>query len=250
MIDEIRSWNYAKTWTYFQITTASGVTEKFAEYAANLPQGNVSDFRGMSMPREILDKYVEEHKLIILDGTSLSGKTTFAKKLAKEYGINIVDVDEYLIKWLKEIVNAPLTAAAKERKIRNFKLTANDRLTNELEDILLKESDGGKKSVILVGVFIYDMQRFVVADKLGRLFGGAISFMLHEPMKMIKKRISERDKQFGSSTPENSMARIEKDYFVVSQVLSNEITMKYLGIGLEESFVVDHVTIGKLFKPH
>ena len=69
---DVRSWDFSKTWMYFQATTAGGVTEKFAEYAASLPKCKVFDFRGKAFDKGLLDKAVEENRFIVVDGTSLA----------------------------------------------------------------------------------------------------------------------------------------------------------------------------------
>ena len=248
MVNEIRSWDFKRTWEFFYETTALGITPEFAEYVSEQPRGKVADLRGMSIQKSIIDYYVREHKLIIIDGVSCAGKTTFANNLAEEYGINVVDIDDYILKWSKEIMNAPLSREAREKKLKSFKQYAMDRLINELEDIVLKESDGGKKSVILVGIFIYDMQRIVAADKLGRNFGGTICFMMHEPLKTIKRRMVSREKALGlKEDMTQSFEKVSKDHYVVSQILKTDITKMYLSVGVEASFVIDHVTVNNLF---
>lgn len=248
MVNEIRSWDFKRTWEFFHETTALGITPEFAEYVSEQPRGKVADFRGRAMPKDIIDFYVKEHKLIMIDGVSCAGKTTFAEKVAEEYNLKVVDIDDYILRWRKEIMSAPLSREVLEAKLKYFEQYAMERWINELENILMRESDGWKKSVVLVSIFIYDMQRIVTADKLGRNFGGAVCFMLHEPLKTIKKRMVERERALGINRDmSQAFAKVSKDHYVVSQVLMNEITKMYLSVGVEASFVINHVTADKLF---
>lgn len=245
---DVRSWDFSKTWMYFQATTAGGVTEKFAEYAASLPKCKVFDFRGKAFDKRVLDKAVEENRFIVVDGTSLAGKTTFAKRVSEEYGINVVDIDEYCLKWLKELMCLPLAKDQILKKLATFPKDAMIRLTNELESIVLSKSEGGKKAVILVGVFIYDMQRFVVLDKIGRHFSGVTSILLYEPYGILKARFDKREERdFNSPGAEDSLAKIQKDHYVISVMLSNPISEGYLGIGATESYVLDSKSTKRLF---
>lgn len=235
----IETMDFAKTWRHFQETTYAGVTEEFASYAGSLTRCDVQDFRGKPFDKGLLDNCIKKNRFILIDGTSLAGKSSFAKKIAEEYGINVVDVDEYCLRWLEEITKKPLSRDAMIRKVLEFPKEAAERITNELESIVLSQSDGGKKAVILVGVFIYDMQRFVTLDKIGRHFSGVTSILLYEPLETLKKRFTKRGREYSGDFRSENFDKVRKDFNVVNLMLKSQLTKKYLGIGATESYVLD-----------
>lgn len=92
-LEEMNAWNYSEAWTFFTKNAIGIEIPETSEYVYSLATIPSIDLRECSKAKKILRKFIFGNTLVLIDGASNSGKTTFAKRLANDVGASIVDID-------------------------------------------------------------------------------------------------------------------------------------------------------------
>lgn len=236
-IEEMLKWNYAKAWKFFTENAFRRMIPETELYMRSMQVCLTEDLRGKEDARQkILNSLeIKGNSLILIDGSSLNGKSTFANRLAKQINASIVDIDMICKEWIEE-QQAKIT-----NPIQNFSFLMNmDRLTDvyileNLERIIREKSQKG--NVILVGAYMELIYRGIIARTLGKYFQQVISlYCCARTFKDVKAMKDQRDKEFGYSTETYDQAKAQYDYS--KRLIQGDGIM--LGFGMAASFITDN----------
>lgn len=234
-IEEMNKWNYAKAWKFFTENAFGRLIPETELYMRSLPLCLTEDLRGQQNARDKILGSIKGKTLILIDGASLNGKTTFANRLAKHINANIVDIDLICKDWI-EAQQAKIT-----NPVQRFSFMMNmDRLTDvyildNLEKIIREKSQKG--NVILVGSYMELIYRGIIAKTLGKYFQQVISlYCCARSFKEVKAMKEQRDKEFGYSVEVEE--QILDQYNYSRRLLDGDGIM--LGFGMAASFIADN----------
>jgi len=234
-IEQMSQWNYQKAWNFFSENAFNRLIPETVLYIRSLTHCPTEDLRNDKDARSKILEALKKKSLILIDGSSLNGKTTFAKRLAKHIEADIVDIDLICKDWIEQQVKK------NRNPIEQFSFVVNmDRLTDtyileNLEKIIQKKSKKG--NVILVGCYIEVIYRAIIAKSLGKYFDQVVSIYCcaksFNKIMMMKKK---RDEEFGFS-PENEDQKILFEYNYSKRLIQDNGIM--LGFGMTSSFIAD-----------
>lgn len=234
-IEEMVKWNYARAWKFFNENAFGRLIPETVLYIGSLSLCQTEDVRGHYDAREKILNSLKGKTLVLIDGASLNGKTTFAKRLGKRTNANVVDIDLLCKNWL-EAESAKIT-----NPVQNFSFMMNmDRLTDlyileNLERIVREKSKNG--SVILVGSYMEVIYRSIIARTLGKYFQQVVSiYCCARTSKEVKNMKEKRDKEFGFSAETD--AQVLELYNYSKRLLEKNGVA--LGIGMTASFIADN----------
>lgn len=236
---EMEKWNYKTAWEFFTREAFQKYIPETEIYIRSLPLSETFDLRRNYQARSIIMNSINKNSLILIDGPSASGKTTFAKRLAKKTNAIIVDIDLLCIDWLN-----------KQDKKNIYALIDFDRLTDqylldELENII-KEKSRYNRPVILVGFYMEIIYRSIIARTLGKYFQKMISIVCcEESFEKVVKMIESRNQKFRTNLPNEKKNTLDQYNFVKEFVDSN--SRIFLGVGMDMSFIVD-TEVSDMFK--
>lgn len=235
MITDLTSLNYKEAWKYFSTDTAKQPIGEATEYIVALRRAQTIDLRKEEQAKERILGAIKPKTLILVDGCSLNGKTTFANRLARQINAIVVDVDEVCLKW----VNSQLQRCRTRRQVMQVLINAgratDEYLLNCLEDLISSYSKEGK-SVILVGYYVEIIYRSIVAKTIGSYFDNTVSLFcceldFHKVEQFMEKRANE-----GESL--TSREEILEQYLLSKKRVDTE-GGRLLEFGMNYSFVVD-----------
>lgn len=235
-MESMDKWNYATAWTFFSENAVNRYIPETDLYIRSSRFCKTIDLRDSCEATEEIYKALKLRSLILMDGSSLNGKSTFAQRLAKRIGAEIVDVDLICIDWIEK-----QSAAEKFKILLNMNEYTDKYVLQNLERIVRSKSD---KSVILVGSYMEVIYRAIISKTLGKYFEQMVSIYccaksFNEVRMMYKKRIA----YFGYNL--ESEQQILQEYNYAKRLLTNNAIM--LGVGMDASFVAD-IHVSDLFE--
>ncbi len=238
-LKEMQEWNYAEASDYFYINKNSRSNEANAYMNFIAKRSEVRDIRGKSgVPEEAY----HESWLIVIDGASCSGKTTTAKKIKNRFPdtIEVVDIDEVCLLWIKKKKMECKNIMELMKINQNYDNLTTMYIKDNLESIVKQASDGGKKSVIVVGTFLEMIFRGYMGTTLGKHFKKVMFLTMHETIEKIRENNKKRDMDFDLRTSPELWMRMRGQYEYIEKVLS--LCPIGFGLGSDLSFIVNHNT--------
>lgn len=240
-IEEMSKWNYKTAWKFFTENAFNRYIPESELYIRSLTLVPTEDLRDDENARQKILGNLKKKSLILIDGSSLNGKTTFANRLSKQIKASIVDIDLICADWIEQKL------AKATNPIEHFSVLMNiDSLTDvyimeNLEKIIKENSGNG--NVILVGCYIEVIYRSIIVRTLGKYFDQVISlYCCAKTFNDIKIMKSKRDKEFASYQ--------ETDDNVLNQYIYSKRLLQYegimLGFGMTASFITDN-TVSDMF---
>ena len=237
--------SYAETCQFF-LGNPRGVTcEQQERYLTGMSATTTYDRRGQSFTEELDAILKDGTALIVIDGATCSGKKPCADKIAQKYGAVIVDI--YLLKncWCqnrKRQSAYPELIETTEEAEKDFQT----HLNQILEEIVIKASKDGAKSVVLVGCFLDMMSRVVVADKIGRHFDNVISIMMQESIDFILQTLSQQKKKMDPRVKGMSPDKVRWEAAYVDELCEDPRNRTLLGIGADYSCIANERTVAAI----
>ncbi|MBQ6860611.1 MAG: hypothetical protein IJO08_03085 [Clostridia bacterium] len=243
-VQEMLSWNYQKAMTTYDeflrnMGNARGeaLADDFMSYlqvVANRRYSQVRDYT--KFPREG-EKYVAEiiqsskhGTLIIVDGESGTGKSTFAKKLCQKEDFFLFDLDEYAAKLLTEYLFSG------DAGMIFFDQKQDELLRQHTERIIKEGSNNGQKTTVMVACFRNVVYRTIIAHTLGKYFEKVISIVIHDNLAANIARIKMRE--CGQTNEAMYLAQLT---FNDMEDLKKSIAA--YGIGYDESCWINHAAV-------
>lgn len=235
-IEEMKNWNYETACNYFSENAFHCYIPETELYITSLETSPAEDLRGDKQAYEkIMNTLSNKKTLILVDGSSLNGKTTFAQRLVKKIKGNIIDIDLICKDWIEKQISKITNPIQ-----RYYFLGKMDELTDiyiikNLENIVKDNSKKG--SVILVGCYMEPIFRTIVARTLGKYFNQVVSiYFCAKSFDDIKKLKNKRDEEFGFSAEDEET--IFKQYEYSKELVDFDQGIM-LGFGMTKSFISD-----------
>ncbi len=242
-IEQMNKWSYKKAFKYFTESDRDRIILDAQNYIASLNKMvPLVDFRkekDASMAINKIKGSIGKNTLVLIDGASANGKTTFAERLASKIDAEIVDVDKLCTNYFRNIMLGPATILEKKRGAANMGQDITDEyILNNLEWII-EEKSKGNRPVILIGMYLKVIYRSLVVKCFGRYFkDGVVSIFMHaNTFEDVKKLIDSRIKEFDNMHIPNEVEDCKKEYDEAGEMLNAE--GKFLGIGMNASFLVN-----------
>lgn len=240
-IEEMVKWNYARAWKFFTENAFRRLIPETILYIRSLSLCLTEDVRGHSDAREKILNSLKDNTLILIDGATLNGKTTFAKRLAKWTNTSVVDIDLLCKDWIETEIEKITNHVQKNSFIMNIDTLTDSYILENLERIIREKSKKG--SVILVGSYMELIYRSIIVRTLGKYFQKVVSiYCCARTSKEVKIMKEQRDKEFGFSVETD--AQILNEYNYSKRLLENNGVA--LGVGMAASFIVDN-SVSDLF---
>lgn len=239
-IDEMDKWNYAKAWKFFTENACNRLIPESKLYVRNMNSCQTIDIRNDKDAREKILASIKCKTLILMDGSSLNGKSTFAERLAHIVGATIVDIDIICKNWIEE-QHAKITDPMKRMLfLMDMDKNTDIYILQNLEHIIKDKSNG---NVILVGSYMEVIYRTIIAKTLGKYFDQVVSiYCCAKNFRDIKMMHKKRVAQFGFELESEEELISEYDY---SKRLLNYNGIM-LGFGMAASFIAD-ISVSDMF---
>lgn len=233
--EEMVRWNYAKAWKFFSENAVGRLIPEVELYVRTLPPTTAEDLRGQADSREKILNAINGKTLVLIDGGSLNGKTTFAKRLAKHINASVVDIDLLCKDWIEKEVDKITNPFQRTAFLMNMNKLTDDYLLENLEKIIKEKSKKG--NVILVGAYMEVIYRSIIARVFGKYFQQTVSiYCCARSFQEIKAMKAQRDKEFGFTL--NETAEVLRQYNYSQRLLEGNGIM--LGFGMAASFIADN----------
>ena len=161
-INEMNNWNYATAWEFFTNNAYNQYIPETELYVRSLNIRKTIDIRDDKDARNKILGAIKTKSLILLDGSSLNGKTTFARRLARNINAQVVDIDIICKDWIDEQMES-------KNDMEKFFFLLK---TNELTDIYILENleniirNKSSNNVILVGSYMEIIYRAIICKTL------------------------------------------------------------------------------------
>ena len=177
--------------------------------------------------------------MILIDGSSLNGKTTFSERLAQSIGAQVVDIDIICKNWIDNQMKNKNDIERYLFALKTDELTDLYILKN-LEDIIKKKSNN---SVILLGMYMEVIYRSIIVNTLGKYFNQVVSiYFCSKTFKEVEMMLKMRQKEYGFIPNEKDIVFHEYNYS--KRLLMSDGLM--LSIGMDASFIAD-ITVSNMF---
>lgn len=238
-IKQMNKWDYSTAWQFFTNNAVNRYIPETELYLRSLKITKTIDLRYDKGAREKILESLKPRTLILIDGASINGKSTFAGRLARNIGAEVVDIDIICKEWMDEQLK---NKNCYEKKL--FMLKA-DQLTDvyvleNLEKIIRKKSNN---TVILVGSYLEVIYRSIISKTLGKYFEQVISiYCCSKGFKDLKMMLEKRESQMGEYG--EMRQRIFSEYDYSKRLLKNDGIV--LGIGMDASFIAD-ISVSDMF---
>ena len=226
--------NYRNDMKRLVCTTTPPSITTIEKYITELPLINTVNLRNRKIAKELILNAITENTFILIDGPSMSGKSTFAPKLAKEISGIVIDIDYLAAEYyLKHSIN-------KKEAIENFSFKRINEETdsfiiNNLQKII-KEKKKEKKPIILVGTYIQILQRAIVMKTIGKMFKKTVSiFCCEESEEAYKKLYLSRKHDLNNLPCNNEFEKECKNFRFASSLIQSNL----LGFGFTNSYVIN-----------
>ena len=139
-LEEMIRWNYAKAWKFFTEYSVGRLIPETELYVRSMAPTLAEDLRGQSDAREKILNAVNVKTLVLIDGGSLNGKTTFAKRLAKHINASVVDIDLLCKDWIEKEVEKFTNPIQRMAFLMNMDRLTDEYLLKNLERIIKEKS--------------------------------------------------------------------------------------------------------------
>lgn len=235
-IEEMRKWDYKTALKFFNENAVLKYCEEAQVYVRDSNISQTIDLRDDKNAREKILASLKSKTLVLVDGSSLSGKSTFAKRLAPIIDANIVDIDIICQEFLHEQLRSSNNS---ERFLflsgyDYFDKLSDQFLENNLENIIREKST---HSVILVGSYMELLYRTVIAKTLGKYFSQVVSIYFNQKnFKDVSMMLKKRNIEFGYEE-EYMLDNILENYRYAQRLLESGGIL--LGIEMNASFISD-----------
>lgn len=239
-IEEMNKWNYYKAWEFFTNNAFNRYIPETELYVRSLKFGKTIDLRDDKDARKKILESIKPKTLILFDGGTLNGKTTFAERLARNIGAQVVDIDIICKKWLDQKIEKLNDFERYLFALKVDELTSIYILKN-LENIIKAKSNN---SVILVGSYMEVIYRSIIVKTLGKYFSQAVSiYCCSKTFKEVEMMLRMREKDYGVVIPDMKAKALE-EYNYSKRLLASDGLM--LSLGMEASFIAD-ITVSNMF---
>ena len=184
--------------------------------------------------------------LILIDGESGTGKSTFAAKLCQKEGFFLFDIDDYAEQMMLKHMQAtrgkiidigPAYILYGNGKMVGLEEKSDELLRKQTEEIIKKGSKNGKKTTVMVGAFRNVLYRTIIAQTLGKYFNRVISIVIHDNLDANLARIKVRnggvelaDMTLQARNTHHDMEELKK-------------TITLYGVGYNDSCWVNHAAV-------
>ena len=188
-IESLLALSYAESMKFFARPFSRSLIPEYIDEIRKRKTVTVQDFAGKHDSKERLSQILNECRegtFILIDGESAVGKSTFAKKVCAKWGYILYDVDER-----GEKVNTKNCMSFNE-----FDKKVDDFLYEIAEETILRESEGGAKTVVMVGAFRGIITRTIIVNTLASHFRKSVSIILHDKVDANIMRAHSRDKRY------------------------------------------------------
>ena len=239
-LEEMRNWNYGEAWEYF-MENNNYASEEAMQYRNIAKKCRVSDIRSRKDETNISEEIYKGGWLILIDGESCSGKTTISEGIKSKYPdtVSILDIDIVCFEWIDEKIQKLTSENEKKKFLISAREMSDEYLKMEFENLVKKESDNGKKTVIIVGCFLETVFRAIIGTVLGKYFKKVAFFTVHENLHRLEKYFQTREKEFGNGNASiTQFAETMEQYNFLEHVVKKGY-LHQLGIGCDISFLID-----------
>lgn len=231
---EMSNWNFSTAWQFFTKYALQTYIPETELYVRSLKLSETVDLRGDQEARsKILQSVSSKSKtFILIDGSSLNGKTTFAKRLSQVINAEVVDIDLICKDWVDEQLKR-MDGFKRMLFLSNFDELTDKYILNNLEYIIKAKS---KNNVILVGSYLEVVYRSIIARTLGKYFNQTISiYCCSRDFADVEMMLKKRDEEMGSVPGAREQIFQEYEY---SKILLKQDGIA-LGLGMDASFIAD-----------
>ena len=240
---EMLDWNYEKVFDFFMASPEStsirtlDLARGYIQQVMALRYVPTYDFVDRDgAAKDALKKLLQAAKkkaLIVIDGASGVGKTTFARKLCEKEGYVLFDFDERATAFFTEHLKNGVGGILSDEFLDVL-------LKTRIEETIKKESDNYKKTVVLVGAFRNVVFRTIIAHTIGKHFDLALSIVIHDTFEANLARIKKRER-FETKKALDFAALTYKDM----EELRRTGIMLY-GVGFNASVWVSHNAVNQV----
>ncbi len=239
-IAEMNKWNYAKAWKFFTENACNRLIPESKLYVRSMDLCQTIDIRNDKDAREKILASIKCKTLILIDGATLNGKSTFAERLAHIIGATIVDIDIICKDWIEEQHAKITDPMQKMLFLMDMDKNTDIYILQNLERIIKDKSNG---NVILVGSYMEVIYRTIIAKTLGKYFDQVVSiYCCAQNFTDIKMMHKKRVAQFGFE--------LESEEELISEYNYSKTLLDYngimLGVGMAASFIAD-ISVSDMF---
>lgn len=244
-LQEMMEWNYKTAWNFFSKYALNRYIPETAMYIKSLPVTEAVDLRKNPQAQKLIMKIITPRTFILIDGGSCNGKTTLAKRIAKQTNAIIIDIDLLCKEWIENQIKMVKNQMEIIAMLRNMDKLTDEYLLNNLEAIIRKNSKSGRP-VILVGLYLGVIYRSIIARTLGKYFDNLVSLMCcEESLEQFERLYQFRKKEFKQELPNEREKCLQQ--YAIAQRLIQDANGLFLGFGYNYSFIVNS-TVSDMFK--
>ena len=243
-VSEMLAWNYEKAMTIYEecmrnvgSARSNAILNDFVGYmraVASRRCSQVYDYtKSPRLGKEYVAEIIQKSKratLIVVDGESGTGKTTFAKKLCQKEDFFLFDLDEYAAKLFTEHMfsgNGGVIVIDEKQ---------DELLRQHTERIIREGSDNGKKTTVMVGCYRNVIYRTIITHTIGKYFESVKSIVIHDELDANLARIKMR--HGGEMCEATWLAQItHKDMEELKHVIA------FYGVGCDASCWINHAAV-------
>lgn len=242
-IEEMKNWDYKTAWKFFTDNAVQCYIPETELYVRSLGNCQTEDLRTDKQAyKKIMNILLNQKTLILIDGSSMNGKTTFANRLVKKIKGNIIDIDLICKDWIDKQISQINNPFQRFSFISRLDQLTDLYILESLENMIKEKSKKG--NVILVGCYMEPVYRSIIARTLGKYFKQVVSiYFCAKTFDDIKKLKSKRDKEFGFSAESEENVLKQHEY---SKRLVDFEQGVMLGFGMDKSFISD-TTVSDMF---
>ncbi len=234
----MNKWNYKQANKFFAQNTPTHAVPETEVYIRSLPWVPTQDIRRMNnLDLSVVLGAITNRSMILVDGPSNNGKSTFAKRLAKKINAEVIDIDILCVEWMEK-----QSKTIQNEFERVMMLLQMDQMTDKyLEDNMeriIRQKSTLNRPVILVGMFVDLIARSIVVKTLGKYFDNVISILVCEnTYKDMQKLIRFRDKEMGWSR-ESDNEDCKRQFEYTQRLIAHAGAMQF-GFGMRKSFIIN-----------
>lgn len=244
-LTEMMKWNYKKAWQFFTENAVQRYIPESEYYIRSLNYVPTIDLRDNRKAKEIITQKISSNTLILIDGPSANGKTTFAYRISQHINGIVIDIDLLCQEWIETHLKALKSYSEKIKFVEHMDELTDNYILDELENII-REKSKSNKPVILVGLYLEVIYRSIIARTLGKYFEKVVSLLCCEKsFEQVKKFIQSRNAEFKRVLP-GAFSTCAKEYVIAQNLLSID-NRDFLGAGMTASFIVDS-EVSNMFK--
>ena len=235
-MEEMEKWNYKTAWEFFSENALHKYIPESELYIRSFKFVPTIDLRTNKNAVSLIGNSITPRTFILIDGGSANGKTTFANRLAKHFGAEVVDIDIICGEYITGLLALARTYQERCNILRQYDQLTDQYIFNNLERVIREKSKLGKP-VILIGCYLEVIYRTIIVRTLGKYFESVVSiFCCEESFKQVEKFITQRDGEDKRFYDYEKLI-CKQQYKAASKLVSRK-NINALGIGMSASFVV------------